>query len=267
MLKQDGLNIDRAKIEKLSKQADRRKKDEADQLLEFILKGKTIEDTTFANVPEELKDTLAQFNVEKAFQSCYHTTEQQLKRVDYTLKQDCHELRGKLFNLHALYQNQLEIDQEDLKLLKSYVTPLVDPKVAYHEELKQICLKHQINNPFLGEQLYDPNKYDQSNIEQPFADKITQMCAMQNTFLKYKHDCRKMLDMTQTDKASIEKRKRQEFLKVRARFDLENKGIDAFTLGELKKFYDLEVIPRHVYKRQVGIIKGEIIPEQPTDNG
>ena len=75
------------------------------------------------------------------------------------------------------------------------------------------------------------------------------MCAKQNTFLKYKHDCRKMLDMTQTDKASIEKRKRQEFLKVRARFDLENKGIDAFTLGELKKFYDLEVIPRHVYKR------------------
>lgn len=67
------------------------------------MKGKTIEDTTFANVPEELKDTLAQFDVEKAFQSSYHTTEQQLKRVDYTLKQDCHELKGKLFNLHALY--------------------------------------------------------------------------------------------------------------------------------------------------------------------
>jgi hypothetical protein len=55
--------------------------------------------------------------------------------------------------------------------------------------------------------------------------------------------------MTTTDKASIEKKKRLEFLKVRAKFDLENKGIDAFTLSELKKFYDLEVIPKHVYRR------------------
>lgn len=75
------------------------------------------------------------------------------------------------------------------------------------------------------------------------------MCSTDNTFHQYKQSTRKILDLTSTDKESIAKKRWLEFLKVRARFDLENKGIDSFTIPELKKLYDLEVIPKHVYKR------------------
>lgn len=55
--------------------------------------------------------------------------------------------------------------------------------------------------------------------------------------------------MTTTDKETLDKKRRLAFLKCRGKFDLENKGIDAFNDMELKKFYDLEVISKHVYKR------------------
>jgi hypothetical protein len=42
-----------------------------------------------------------------------------------------------------------------------------------------------------------------------------------------------------TDKATLARKRRAEFHVVRAKFDLENKGIENLTREELKKFADL----------------------------
>jgi hypothetical protein len=75
------------------------------------------------------------------------------------------------------------------------------------------------------------------------------MCASGDMFLKYKNDTRKTLDMTTTDKETLEKKKRHEFEKIRAKFNLSLRGIDSFSLVELKRLYEYEAITRHVYRR------------------
>jgi hypothetical protein len=74
-------------------------------------------------------------------------------------------------------------------------------------------------------------------------------------YMQYKNDTRKTLGMTTTDKEALEKKRHLEFEKVRAKFNIANKGIDSFTIGELKKFYELNAITKYVYRRQVAILK------------
>lgn len=58
-------------------------------------------------------------------------------------------------------------------------------------------------------------------------------------FLQYKMDTRVTLELSKTDKATVDKKRRREFHKIRGKFDLENKGINAFTQVELKRLQDL----------------------------
>lgn len=68
------------------------------------------------------------------------------------------------------------------------------------------------------------------------------MCNDDSIFRQYKRDSRLTLDLTKTDRATLDAKRRAQFHYVRAKFDLENKGIDAFSREELKKFADLRVI-------------------------
>ena len=75
------------------------------------------------------------------------------------------------------------------------------------------------------------------------------MCAYDKMFLKYKENTRVTLDISKTDKDTINAKRRKEFHKLRFKVDLENKGIDAFSAIDLKRMYDLRVIPKYTYKR------------------
>lgn len=68
------------------------------------------------------------------------------------------------------------------------------------------------------------------------------MCTDESIYRKYKENARLMLDLTTTDKESLARKKREEFYRVRGKWDLEQKGIDSFSRQELKKFYDWGVI-------------------------
>jgi len=63
----------------------------------------------------------------------------------------------------------------------------------------------------------------------PFNEKIKQLCTDTQIFIQYKNDARLTLDLTTTDKAKLDKKRREQFYFIRGKFDLENKGIDAFT--------------------------------------
>jgi hypothetical protein len=68
------------------------------------------------------------------------------------------------------------------------------------------------------------------------------MCTDKEMFIKYKKNARLVLDLTTTDEASLNAKRRQEFYKIRGKFDLERKGINAFNKEELKKLLDWQVI-------------------------
>jgi hypothetical protein len=40
------------------------------------------------------------------------------------------------------------------------------------KELKRICIEFNINNPVIGEELYNPKKYDGTKDSYPFSKKI-----------------------------------------------------------------------------------------------
>ena len=119
------------------------------------------------------------------------------------------------------------------------------------KQLQQICIDCKINSPLLGDQLYDPNAFDLSKKKRPFGDKIKQLCQENNVFWDYKKNSRLALDLTTTDKASVDLKKRKEFLKVRGQWMLKEKGIHAFTQNGLKKLYDWGVINQRTYKFQL----------------
>jgi len=74
-------------------------------------------------------------------------------------------------------------------------------------------------------------------------------CVQMNTFLKYKTNSRLTLDLTTTDKASLNEKRRQAFYRIRGKFDLETKGINAFNKEELKRLQDWQVISPREYKK------------------
>jgi hypothetical protein len=47
--------------------------------------------------------------------------QEQLKRTDYTLKNDAKELFNRKFDLYTLYKNATEMDLVDLNLLVNYI--------------------------------------------------------------------------------------------------------------------------------------------------
>jgi hypothetical protein len=76
---------------------------------------------------------------------------------------------------------------------------------------------------------------------------VVRLCEDPAIFQKYKRNSRLALDLTTTDKASLNQKRRQEFLKMRGQFDLEARGIEYFNKEELKKMLHLEVITLEQY--------------------
>jgi hypothetical protein len=82
-----------------------------------------------------------------------HRVKKQLKRVSYNLRKEAHDLFfNRKFNLHTLNQVAIEEDIHDLNELYQYLVSHDQYKDHRREELKQICIKFGINNPFLGEE-------------------------------------------------------------------------------------------------------------------
>ena len=53
--------------------------------------------------------------------------------------------------------------------------------------------------------------------------------------------------MKTTDRSMIEAKKRKEFLKIRTKLELDNRGIEWFDEKELKSLLDLEIITKKDY--------------------
>lgn len=63
------------------------------------------------------------------------------------------------------------------------------------KELRKICIEFMINNPIIGEELYDPNEFDYSNEAKSFANRITTQCHRDhNSYHKYKLNSRRMME-------------------------------------------------------------------------
>lgn len=122
---------------------------------------------------------------------------------------------GREFDLHTLNQAHIRDQRRDLTELHQFLVSNDDHKGEEMKQLQQICIDCKINSPLLGDQLYDPNAFDLSKKKRPFGDKIKQLCQENNVFWDYKKNSRLALDLTTTDKASVDLKKRKEFLKVR----------------------------------------------------
>jgi hypothetical protein len=80
--------------------------------------------------------------------------------------------------------------------LLSLTTTKRDFITERRNELTDICIKSGINNPIIGESLYDPKAFDYSKCPLTFAQKINSLCFVDPlTYYKYKGNSRGVLDI------------------------------------------------------------------------
>jgi hypothetical protein len=121
----------------------------------------------------------------------------------------------RMFNLHSLHQEKKADDRKDLMLLQDLTVQTIptDTK-SIMKELKKICLKYMINNPIIGEELYNPKKYDGTRHAYPFSKKILQVCADPKAFFSYLKDKRDMLMLSQMKNPEYIKKKELAYEKL-----------------------------------------------------
>jgi len=83
------------------------------------------------------------------------------------------------------------------------------------EELKRICIAYDINNPVIGDELYNPTKYDGTKVPQKGSKKIKQICQAPKAFYQYLKDKREMLGFSDTRNPEYLKKRDEDFLKLR----------------------------------------------------
>jgi hypothetical protein len=97
------------------------------------------------------------------------------------------------------------------------------------EELKRICLEYKINNPVIGDELYNPTKYDGTKVFYPYSQKIKQICQNPKAFYSYLKDKREMLGFSDIKSPEYAKNYEENFLKLRCTLMYEIEGPLALT--------------------------------------
>lgn len=91
--------------------------------------------------------------------------------------------------------NQKDEDMRALFFLLNLTVTKKDVIMDRKNELKRICLQKGINNPIIGDEHYDPNKFDYSRIPQSFAHKIGTKCNQdRKVYYEYKANGRKIME-------------------------------------------------------------------------
>jgi hypothetical protein len=122
--------------------------------------------------------------------------EEQLASVDDILYKKRKALfYDRKFELHTLSEEQKVNDLKALHFLLNLTVGKRDEVMERKNELKRICIENKINNPIIGEKLYNPSGFDYSRVSQTFAHKIISLChADSDTYHKYKVNNRGILE-------------------------------------------------------------------------
>lgn len=87
------------------------------------------------------------------------------------------------------------IDQKGLHFLLNLTVGKKEDVTERRNELKKICIENGINNPIIGEQLYNPTKFDYTRVSQTFSNKIISLChADADTYHKFKVNNRGIME-------------------------------------------------------------------------
>ena len=121
----------------------------------------------------------------------------QLKALNDTIFQNKRDLFYKRkFELQNLAEVQRQDDLAAMQFLLKLTVATKDELTERREKLVEICLKNNINHPMIGEERYDPRKFDYSRIPPNFGHKIKALCtADTSTYYKYKQDSHEILDI------------------------------------------------------------------------
>ncbi len=109
-------------------------------------------------------------NVDNVFRIARNRTKHQLQAVDGKIEKQVHDLfYHRKYDLHSLHQEKKADDKRDLDLLLNMTIGEKDDNSYVMEELKRICLQYNINNPVIGDELYNPTKYDGTKVFYPYS--------------------------------------------------------------------------------------------------
>ena len=135
----------------------------------------------------------------------------------------------------------------ELAWLEQKTNTFENPAEKRLEELRRICILNSINNPIVGEDLYDPKKEDKTRAKMPFRNKIRKQADNPDIYLNYKRDRRETMGeclMKGEDYEKSKKEKQETFL-------LEMKylvwGLESLNKKELKSLIKEGIIKRKKY--------------------
>ena len=82
---------------------------------------------------------------------------------------------------------------KELAWLEQKTNIYENPAEKRLEELRNICILNNINNPIIGEELYDPRKPDTTRQHNTFSQKIRKKAKDPEIFQLYKRDRREVM--------------------------------------------------------------------------
>ena len=82
---------------------------------------------------------------------------------------------------------------KELAWLEQKTNTFENPAEKRLEELRRICILNNINNPIVGEDLYDPKKEDKTRVKMQFRNKIRKQADNPDIYLNYKRDRRETM--------------------------------------------------------------------------
>ncbi len=114
--------------------------------------------------------------------------------------------------------------------------------LKFYNQLKDICIKHNINNPIVGEELYNSSAFDLSKQKQPYSSIITSMCQYSGSFQHFKENRREILGFSFAKDPVFLKKKEHEFTKVKQFLTFELFGPSEMTPESLIFLYKERMI-------------------------
>ena len=147
-------------------------------------------------------------------------------------------------NLQTLVHNTYLRMAKDLAWLEQKTNTFENPAEKRLEELRRICILNDINNPIIGEDLYDPKKPDTTRQKMQFRNMIRKQADNLDIFRNYKRDRREVMGqcLMKGEEYENEKKRKQEIFITSMRYYVF--GAESLSKKELKMLKDAGVIKR-----------------------
>ena len=101
--------------------------------------------------------------------------------------------RNRVISLNLLAKEKDEADIRDLELLMGFILIKKVDNTKFYNQLKDICIKHKINNPIVGEEFYDPSAFDLTKQKQTYSSTVTSLCQDPGAYQHFKSNRREIL--------------------------------------------------------------------------